>query len=59
LLRTTLVHSFRQFPLLDPELPENLVQPPQGRAEAVTLFHQLYPALAAPAQRHFDEVTTR
>lgn len=57
LLRTRLVHTFREFPFLDPELPEDLVPAPEHRAEAVRLFHDLYPALAAAAQRHFDEVT--
>jgi phenylacetic acid degradation operon negative regulatory protein len=57
-LRTRLVHLFRQFPSLDPELPTDLADPPTGRAEAVELFHTLYPALAEPARRHFDEVTT-
>jgi len=58
LLRTRLIHTFRQFPFLDPELPEDLVPEPEHRLEAVRLFHDLYPALAPAAQRHFDEVTT-
>jgi phenylacetic acid degradation operon negative regulatory protein len=33
------------------------VAPPAHRAEALRLFHDLYPALAPAAQRHFDEVT--
>jgi phenylacetic acid degradation operon negative regulatory protein len=57
-LRTRLIHAFRQFPVLDPELPEDLVAPPPDRAEAVRLFHDLYGALAPAAQRHFEEVTT-
>jgi phenylacetic acid degradation operon negative regulatory protein len=57
LLRTRLVHTFREFPFLDPELPEDLVPAPTHRAEAVRLFHDLYPALAPAAQRYFDEVT--
>lgn len=55
-LRTRLTHTFRQFPFLDPELPEGLVPPPVHRAEAVRLFHDLYTALAPAALRHFDEV---
>jgi phenylacetic acid degradation operon negative regulatory protein len=58
LLRTRLVHTFREFPFLDPELPEDLVPAPECRAEALRLFHFLYPALAESAQRHFDKVTT-
>jgi phenylacetic acid degradation operon negative regulatory protein len=57
-LRTRLVHLFRQFPALDPELPADVADPPPDRAAAVALFHDLYPALAQPAARHFDEVTT-
>jgi phenylacetic acid degradation operon negative regulatory protein len=57
LLRTRLVHTFREFPFLDPELPEDLVPAPKHRAEALRLFHDLYPALAPAAQRYFDEVT--
>jgi phenylacetic acid degradation operon negative regulatory protein len=56
-LRTWLVHTFRQFPFLDPELPEDLVPEPQHRPEAIRLFHDLYAALAPLAQRHFDRVT--
>jgi phenylacetic acid degradation operon negative regulatory protein len=56
LVRTRLVHTFRQFPALDPELPESLVPPPPHRAQAVNLFHDVYEALAEPAQRHFDKV---
>lgn len=57
-LRTRVIHAFRQFPSLDPELPEDLVPGPSHRSEAVQLFHDLYAALAPAAQRHFDEVTT-
>lgn len=57
LLRTRLVHTFREFPFLDPELPEDLVPAPEHRPEALRLFHDLYPALAPAAQRYFDEVT--
>ncbi|GAB3476460.1 PaaX family transcriptional regulator [Amycolatopsis cihanbeyliensis] len=57
-VRTRLVHAFRRFPMLDPELPEALVPPPRRRADAVALFQDLYPALAEAAGRHFDEVVT-
>jgi phenylacetic acid degradation operon negative regulatory protein len=58
LLRTRLVHVFRRFPGLDPELPDDLMRGPRHRAEAVALFHRLYEALAPGAQRHFDAVVT-
>ena len=57
-LRVRLVHAFRQFALLDPELPADLVPPPPDRAAAVRLFHDRYPALEIPARRHFDGVMT-
>jgi phenylacetic acid degradation operon negative regulatory protein len=57
-LRTRMVHVFRRFPALDPELPDELMRAPRFRAEAVALFHRLYAALAPSAQRHFDAVTS-
>jgi phenylacetic acid degradation operon negative regulatory protein len=53
-VRTRLVHTFRVFPSLDPELPGELIPAPGRRAAAITLFHDLYTALAPAAQRHFD-----
>ncbi|MCP2260688.1 transcriptional regulator, PaaX family [Streptoalloteichus tenebrarius] len=58
LLRTRLVHTFRQFAFLDPELPEDVAPPPAHRAEAVRLFHDLYTALDPGARRHFDRAVT-
>jgi phenylacetic acid degradation operon negative regulatory protein len=57
-LRTRLVHAFRRFPALDPELPDELMHAPRFRADAVALFHRLYSALAPGAQRHFDAITS-
>jgi phenylacetic acid degradation operon negative regulatory protein len=57
LVRTRLVHAFRQFPFLDPGLPDDLVPTHGHRARAVALFHDLYRSLAEPAQRHFDATT--
>src|SRR5215218_3649069 len=57
LVRTRLVHDFRQFPFLDPGLPEDLVPTRGQRARAVDLFHELYGSLAEPAHRHFDAMT--
>jgi len=57
-LRTRLVHAFRRFPALDPELPDDLIHAPAHRADAVALFDRLYKDLATTAQRHFDAVTT-
>jgi phenylacetic acid degradation operon negative regulatory protein len=54
-MRTRLVHGFREFPYLDPELPgETNEQLGELRNRAVLVFHRLYHALRIPAQRHFD-----
>jgi phenylacetic acid degradation operon negative regulatory protein len=58
LVRTRLVHQFRGFPLLDPELPEEMAPMSRPREQAVETFHDLYAQLAEPSQRHFESVTT-
>jgi phenylacetic acid degradation operon negative regulatory protein len=57
LVRTRLVHQFRGFPLLDPELPEEMAAMSQPREQAVETFHELYARLAVASQRHFESVT--
>jgi phenylacetic acid degradation operon negative regulatory protein len=57
LVRTRVVHQFRGFPLLDPELPEELAPMSQPRERAVATFHELYEQLAEPSQRHFEAIT--
>lgn len=54
---TRAVHQFRRFPLLDPELPDELMPEPRLRPAVVNLFDQIFDGLHAPAQRHFDLVT--
>jgi phenylacetic acid degradation operon negative regulatory protein len=56
-LRTRLVHQFRGFPLIDPELPERLAPVCAARERAAETFHELYEGLAPASQRHFDAVT--
>jgi phenylacetic acid degradation operon negative regulatory protein len=57
-VRTRCVHLFREFPVLDPELPTELAPPvARPRARAVEVFHALYGGLAEPSQRHFEAVT--
>ena len=53
-LRTEMAHSFRAFPFLDPELPDDVIAPSEHRGRAVALFHRLFASLRRPAQRHFD-----
>lgn len=57
LVRTRLAHTFRQFPSLDPGLPDEVVPTRGHRAGAVALFHDLYAMLAEPAGRHFAGAT--
>jgi phenylacetic acid degradation operon negative regulatory protein len=57
LVRTRLVHQFRGFPLIDPELPEALAPVSGPRSRAAGVFHELYAGLADASQRHFDAVT--
>ena len=55
-LRTRVAHQFRGFPLLDPELPEELAPMSGARERAVQIFHALCEGLAEASQRHFDAV---
>jgi phenylacetic acid degradation operon negative regulatory protein len=65
-VRTRLVHLFRQFPFVDPELPDIGVASgsrasgdvAHARARAVRTFHVLYKRLAPASERHFGEVTS-
>jgi phenylacetic acid degradation operon negative regulatory protein len=57
LTRTRLVHQFRGFPVLDPELPEDLAPVSVPRQRAAATFHELYEGLAPASQRHFEAVT--
>jgi phenylacetic acid degradation operon negative regulatory protein len=56
-VRTRLMHLFRGFAQLDPELPEDLAPLAGPRTRAAEIFEALYTGLAAPSQRHFDTVT--
>lgn len=57
IVRTRLVHLFREFPVLDPELPDELSSLGRHRALAVEIFRVLYSGLAEPSQRHFESMT--
>ena len=58
LVRTRLMHMFRGFPFLDPELPEELAPVSRQRDAAVAVFRSVFDRLADGSQRHFDAVTT-
>jgi phenylacetic acid degradation operon negative regulatory protein len=57
LVRTRLMHTFRAFAQLDPELPDELAPLSRSRSRAAEIFDALYSGLAAPSQRHFDAIT--
>lgn len=57
-VRTRLMHAFRAFAQLDPELPDELAPLSRSRARAIEIFDALYTGLAAASQRHFDAVAT-
>jgi phenylacetic acid degradation operon negative regulatory protein len=57
LVRTRLMHTFRAFAQLDPELPDELAPLSRSRTRAAEIFDALYSGLAAPSQRHFDAIT--
>jgi phenylacetic acid degradation operon negative regulatory protein len=57
LVRTRLMHLFRGFPALDPELPDGAVSVSRARARAVRTFQVLFERLAPASQRHFEAVT--
>jgi len=57
LVRTRLMHLFRGFAQLDPELPEDLAPLAASRSRAAEIFESLYTGLAPASQRHFDAMT--
>jgi phenylacetic acid degradation operon negative regulatory protein len=57
LVRTRLMHLFRGFAQLDPELPQDLAPLSGPRTRAAEIFESLYTRLAAASQRHFDAMT--
>jgi phenylacetic acid degradation operon negative regulatory protein len=56
MVRTRLMHAFRAFAQLDPELPDELAPLSGSRERAAEIFDALYNGLAAASQRHFDAV---
>lgn len=55
-VRTRLVHAFRNFALLDPELPETIAPLTEQRLEVVSTFDAVYEGLAESAGAYFDEI---
>jgi phenylacetic acid degradation operon negative regulatory protein len=56
LTRTRLMHSFRDFSLHDPELPDSIASLHDLRVKAVSVFDAVYEGLDAAAARHFEKI---
>jgi phenylacetic acid degradation operon negative regulatory protein len=54
--RTLMLHQFRGFPFVDPELPASVGGRPQLRKRVVALFDVVYAGLADAANEHFQDV---
>jgi phenylacetic acid degradation operon negative regulatory protein len=55
-IRTLLLHRFRGFPFLDPELPETMNALDLRRGEVVATFDEVYAGLAKPADGFFRDI---
>ncbi|HEX6341019.1 PaaX family transcriptional regulator C-terminal domain-containing protein [Umezawaea sp.] len=54
--QTLLVHEWRRFPFLDPDLPSVLLPENWTGAKAAELFHSKHHEWRAASQRHWDDV---
>lgn len=57
--RTEIMDAYRQFPIVDPELPIELMPANWPRAQAREVFVAVYDGLAAPAEEHVRTLVTR
>ena len=56
LAQVRLVHEWRRFPFLDPQLPAELLPPQWIGARAAAVFHERHAAWHDPAQAQFGEL---
>jgi len=56
--QTTLVHAWRRFPFIDPDLPDDLLPRDWPRRRAYELFRERHERWAPAAQQHFDELAS-
>lgn len=54
--QTTMIHAWRKFPFLDPDLPEELLPDDWPRAGAVALFRERHALWKADAERYLDSL---
>jgi phenylacetic acid degradation operon negative regulatory protein len=55
-MQTTMVHAWRKFPFLDPDLPESLLPSPWPGRRAYELFHSRHARWQRPARTFFDSL---
>jgi phenylacetic acid degradation operon negative regulatory protein len=55
--QTRLVHEWRRFPFLDPQLPVRLLPPNWSGVQAAELFHRKHVEWRATAQQHWELLT--
>lgn len=58
-LRFRLIHEFRQFPMVDPFLPRELLPEAWPGTEASAIFSLVHDLLEPPSQRYVDAVLRR
>jgi phenylacetic acid degradation operon negative regulatory protein len=51
--QTAMVHAWKKFPFIDPDLPDELLPPKWPRRDAVSLFHTRHAAWADIADSYF------
>lgn len=56
--QTLLVHAWRKFPFLDPDLPENMLPSGWPRSRAQAVFHNQHEAWHETAQQYFASIET-
>lgn len=55
-IRTMLLHRFRAYPSVDPELPKSICPLHEIRTEVVNTFDEVFAELAEPANRYFRSI---
>ena len=55
-LRTSVMHSFRQFPLLDPALPDEFMHQPAPTGTGRSAVPRMWDDLAGQAQRYVEQM---
>ena len=57
--QTALVHAWRRFPFIDPDLPDDLLPRDWPRRAAFELFKDRHEKWAPAAQEHFDSLASQ